>query len=299
MNFFQRFQANSITVGCLALGAGLLLSACGSSNNSESMKLAFSFSGLEDLGSDFVYEGWLIVNGSPVSAGRFTVNGNGQASLSEFTVSEDTALNATKYVLTIEPATGDDPAPSDTHLLAGDISGGTASLSVSDAAALGSDFSAASGPFILNTPSTASTDADFNQGIWWLDPADGPSATLVLPTLPAGWSYEGWVVVDGTPVSTGRFTDPSAADADGAGPTSGPDGFPPFPGQDYIDPALDLHGGTAMISVEPQPDNSTAPFTLKPLVGPIPMGLAIGTLSLMNNNAAATNPSGNASLSSS
>lgn len=293
-------KLRKITSGLIAmlLVTAALASSCGGDGDDEdTMKLTFAFNGLEDLGDDYVYEGWLIVDGMPVSAGRFSVDGNGQASLTEFEFPAATAMGASKYVLTIEPASGDDPAPSDTHLLAGDFTGGNASLGVADPAALGSGFSTATGPFILNTPSTAGTDADFSQGIWWLDPAGGPDATLSLPQLPAGWTYEGWVVVDGMPVTTGKFTDPAAADDDGAGPTAGPDGFPPFPGQDYIDPALDLHGGTAVISIEPQPDNSAAPFTLKPLVGAIPQDLAIGTLSPMDNNAAATNPTGSASLS--
>ena len=31
-----------------------------------------------------------------------------------------------------------------------------------------------------------------------------------------------------------------------------------------------LAGGTAVISIEPEPDDSSGPFTLKPLVGAIP-----------------------------
>ena len=102
----------------------------------------------------------------------------------------------------------------------------------------------------------------------FLDPAAGPSAGLRLPTLPAGWRYEGWVVGDGGPVSTGIFTDPAAADIDGAGPAAGPDGAPPFPGQDFIAPAMKVPGTTVVLSVEPDPDDSPAPFFIKPLAGP-------------------------------
>ena len=51
---------------------------------------------------------------------------------------------------------------------------------------------------------------------------------------------------------------------------------PPFPGEDYLVNApsglsfpTDLAGGKAVISIEPVPDNSDAPFLLKPLVGDI------------------------------
>ena len=49
-----------------------------------------------------------------------------------------------------------------------------------------------------------------------------------------------------------------------------------------------LSGGTAVITIEPQPDNSPAPFTLKPLVGSI--GSAVGganPYTMTNNTGAA------------
>ena len=286
--FIVTITALLLSTGCSGNGGGM----------EANPRLALSFTGLPELGSGYVYEGWLIIGGAPFSTGRFGVDAQGVPSASNFDVSGIAgAMDAAKFVLTIEPAVGDDPAPANTHILAGDITAGTANLSVGDGAALGTNFLSAAGQFILNTPSTASTDADFSQGIWWLDPMAGPGATLTLPQLPAGWQYEGWAVVDGTPLSTGKFTMPNAADDDGAGPTAGPDNFPAFPGQDFINPAVDLHGGAAVISVEPMPDNDAAPFALKPLVGDIPMGLAIGTLSGMDNNAAATNPTGAAVLS--
>ena len=93
--------------------------------------------------------------------------------------------------------------------------------------------------------------------------------------MPAGWAYEGWAVIDGVPVSTGTFTEVDQADDfDGF---SGQMAGPPFPGEDFIMNApeglsfpTDLSGGTAVISVEPVPDNSANPFLLKPLVGQIP-----------------------------
>ena len=248
--------------------------------------LTMSFNGLEDLGPDYVHEGWLIVGGSPVSTGRFAIDGAGDAFPAWFVVDAQDAAGATLFVLTIEPAVGDDPAPSDTHVLAGDLVGGSASLTIGHAAALGDDFSSAAGAFILQTPSTASTPDDYDQGIWWLDPAGGPGATLVLPTLPAGWEYEGWVVGLGGPISTGRFLTAAGADSDGAGPDAGPDGFPPFPGQDFITPAQSLIGYAAVISVEPSPDNSPAPFALKPLVDSNIEDIAPPTTQSAANNAA-------------
>jgi len=259
-------------------------------------QLMLHFNGLDDLGDDYVYEGWFIVDGAPYSTGRFSAEPGGKPFNARFDVNEEMADNASLFVLTIEPAVGDDPAPAATHILAGPFKGASARLGVGHGAALGSDFSEATGEFLLATPSTGDPADDYNLGIWWVDPGAGPGPSLHLPTLPAGWAYEGWAVVGGTPYSTGRFLDAGMADSDGAGPTSGPFPGPPFPGQDFIDPPLDLLGGTAVITVEPEPDNSAAPFTLKPLVGPIPEDLPVGTLSPMDNNARATNPTGIATI---
>jgi hypothetical protein len=257
----------------LALASALV--ACGdsteeSANNnpdSQTAMLELESSDLPALGAEYVYEGWVMVDGSPVTTGRFTVEEAGGVSQS-FEVDAATLGSATKFVLTIEPATGDDPAPSAVKFLGGDIVDGETIARISDAAALGTDFGDASGGYILAAPSAEMGTATYANGVWFLDPDAGPGASLDLPSLPEGWTYEGWVVTDTGPVSTGRFADPSAADSDGAGPDAGPNGTPPFPGQDFVvDGAqIDLLGKTVVVSVEPMPDDSPAPFILKPLV---------------------------------
>ena len=278
----------------LLLASCTALAAC--DDGPSTVTLSLDFDGLEPLGDDAVYEGWLIVDGAPVSTGVFAVQDDLSLEPATFEVDEDAAENATAFVLTIEPAVGDVPAPSDTHVLAGDISNGNAALTVDHGAALGDDFTGAAGSFILATPSSAATDDD-NLGIWFLDPSGtAPVATLSLPTLPAGWVYEGWVVDSTGPHSTGRFVDVDAADDDGGGLYAGDQPTPPFPGQDFIDPPMDLTSGfMAVISVEPDPDDSPAPFALKPLAGAIMADLA-PTLQALTNNANASNPTGTASL---
>jgi hypothetical protein len=240
--------------------------------------IMLNLNGLEDLGSDYVYEGWLIVNGAPVSTGTFTVNSSGNLSQTTFELAATDVDNATTFVLSIEPANDPDPAPAATKMMAGDFSGNNAQVTTS----LVGDFSNAAGKYILATP-TNGPDSDENSGIWFLDLATGsPTVGLDLPTLPDGWKYEGWVVIDGQPVTSGTFINVAATDD--ADPFSGDmklpdvngmDGF--FPGEDYLMNApagltfpTDLAGGTAVISVEPYPDNSPNPFTLKPLVHNIP-----------------------------
>ncbi|WP_052593970.1 anti-sigma factor [Aureispira sp. CCB-QB1] len=252
-----------------------------------------SIAGLEDLGNDYVYEGWLIVNGTPVSTGTFTVNNTGVLSQTSFEADISDLDNATKFVLSIEPSVDSDPAPSAVKILAGDFSNNTATLSVGDGAALGSDFSTAAGSYILATPTDALSNNE-NSGVWWLVPGGTPS--LTLPTLPSGWRYEGWAVVNGMPLSTGTFTNVSGADD--AAPYSGPNAGPAFPGEDFLTNApsgitfpLDLSNANVVISVEPFPDNSEKPFLLKPLVATVPANATNGTSYNMNNNNT-TNPSG-------
>lgn len=261
--------------------------------------LMLNFNGLENLGSDYAYEGWILVDGSPVSTGVFTVDDNGDLSQSSFEMPLSDLEAATKFILTIEPSPDSDPSPASTHYLAGDFSSGTANLMVGDAAALGDDFTSASGVYILATP-TNGMNTNENSGIWFLDLSSGsPAQGLELPTLPDGWKYEGWAVIDGTPVTTGTFL--SATGADDSAPYSGTMAGPPFPGEDFLANApagltfpTDLAGGAGVISIEPDPDNSASPFTLKPLVGSISANATDHTTYEMGNNAAGF-PTGTAS----
>jgi hypothetical protein len=273
-----------------------LISACNKDEDPEpgvTMKsITLDINGLEDLGADYVYEGWLIVGGSPVSTGTFMVDASGNLSQTKFELKESDVNNASTFVLSIEPKNDPDPAPAATKMMAGDFSGTNAPLTIAPVG----DFMNAAGKYILATP-TNGPDTDENSGIWFLDLATGsPTEGLNLPMLPEGWKYEGWVVIDGQPVTSGTFTNTSATDD--ADPFSGDmslpdvngmDGF--FPGEDYLKNApsglnfpTDIAGGTAVISVEPYPDNSPNPFTLKPLVHNIPAGAADHTVYDMGQN---------------
>ncbi|AOW19702.1 anti-sigma factor [Urechidicola croceus] len=236
-------------------------------NTTTTSELTLNLTGLEDLGSEYVYEGWIIVDGSPVSSGTFTSVSFPQT----FIINSEQLASATTFVLSIEPSVDNDPAPAATKILVGDFSGNSATVST----AIVGDFSNSSGKYILATP-TDGSDSNENSGIWFLDLSTGsPAIGLDLPVLDDGWRYEGWAVIDGTPVTSGTFTAIDEADLfDNFSSTMNPG--PPFPGEDYLMNApsgltfpTDLAGGTAVISIEPYPDNSPAPFTLKPLVGAI------------------------------
>jgi len=279
-----------------ALAIGLLAASCANDDDailapitSVNSTLTVNLNGLENLGTDYKYEGWIIVDGAPVSTGLFTVNDSGIPSQADFSINTAQLTAATKFVLTIEPTVDTDLAPSATKILAGDFSGNNASVNSNVVA----DFSSAAGKYILATPTDGANDTDEFSGIWFLDNSSGSAVTgLNLPTLAAGWKYEGWAVINGTPVSTGTFTDASVADENAAtSPYKGNAGNGPgYPGEDYLqnEPMgltfpTDLRGMTIVVSVEPFPDNSTSPFTLKPLAHMVPSSATDHTAITMGN----------------
>ena len=251
--------------------------------------LTLNILNLEDVGDSFVYENWLIVDGSPVAAGTFSVNSEGALSETKFLIAAKTLDNATEYVLTIEPNPDSDPTPSKVHVLAGDFVSDNAEVFVSHPKALGTNFSTAVGNYILATPTDGDNSNNETSGVWWLDNSNATEELgLTLPELPEGWGYEGWAVIDGTPVSTGKFTSVSGADSTMlfSGTTSGPQ----FPGEDFLMNApegltfpLDLSGKTVVISVEPNPDTSPAPSPIKPLIGEVPLNALDHVLYTMDN----------------
>ncbi len=245
--------------------------------------LELTFAGLEPLANGVHYEGWIVVDGAPVSTGNFNVDADGGlidldgASIaSPFEAIHTDRAEA--VVISIEPADDADPAPSAIKVLGGDVVDGQAELTTAHPAAIGTDFTDASGVYILGTPTTAVEDDELS-GVWFIGLDGGAVQGLDLPELNEGWIYEGWAVIDGVPVSTGRFTDPAAGDdfngfsgVDATGPN--------YPGEDFITNApdgvafpTDLRDGVVVISVEPIDDDSPAPFALKPLVSEVADGI--------------------------
>ena len=254
--------------------SGLLFVSCSSDEGDGTVmaNISLSINNLESLGSDYVYEGWIIVNGSPVSSGIFTKVTFPQV----FSVAKSDLDAATKFVLSIEPKgeTGTDAlTPSETKLLSGDFIGNANSVSIS----VENQFTgilSAQGKFILASP-TDNLDND-EAGVWFMNP---PNAGLTgLPSLGSGWKYEGWVVVgdnNNIVLSTGRFD--SGTGSDSSSFFSGEENDAPnFPGEDFLVTGvqipglifpLDLRNKKIIVSIEPQPDNSSEPFQLKPMIG--------------------------------
>ena len=260
----------------LLIALAVVIASCGDDddNSPSTAELTLNITGLEDLGSTAIYEGWVIVDGAPVSTGTFSVDAQGTWSANTFEVDSEDLAAATKFVLTVEPVPDTDAAPSDQKLLAGDFSGNNATVSTGVAPALGS-FDNAAGVLFLRTPTdeTGTNNGNDMNGIWFANPGMPPTNGFTLPTLPTGWAYEGWVIGDSGPISTGTFTDFGAVDSSNGFSGTENNVGPPIPGEDFFNNApsgetfpLDVRGRRVVISVEPVPDNSAAPFLLKPLI---------------------------------
>lgn len=243
--------------------------------NTITKNLTLNIQGLEDLGSGFTYEGWVMVNGTPVTTGVFTVDPAGTLSQSVFPVNAATLDAGTAFILTIEPSPDPDPAPSDNKYLAGAFTANSTSISTNFGPAPG-DFSNASGTFFLRTPTDeimgSANNGNDKDGVWFGLPGMPPVANTTLPVLPEGWIYEGWVIGATGPISTGTFESFSARDSSNGFSGTEYNMGPPVPGEDFFRnlPAgeslpFSVVGKPVVISIEPVPDNSPAPFTLKPL----------------------------------
>jgi hypothetical protein len=256
-----------------------------------------------------------------VSLGEFNVSVDGQGLVSlvgnpmRFTIPTDQNPQLIDdIILAIQE---DEPGLAKTHheepgptFLGGKVHGdalvGIADLDVSYSHALGSTFSNVSGKYTIIAPTSP---ADSNSGVWFIEQQG--TTTLAglrnLPTLPTGWRYEGWI---GLPYyvdpgglmfrhcSTGRFLRADSADFDGAGPGAGVGNGLNFPGQDFINPIPPgspsrpvLRNSAFMVTIEPEPDNSPNPSSLRLLSAPLaPSPKPQGQALQMDNVAAASFP---------
>ena len=237
-----------------------------SNNNSQATAPALPLNLQVDLATleQGVYEGWVVQGEDKLSFGTFNTNAEG-AIVGDLDLGDIVVNDGDTVAISIEPENDTDPAPSQTIVLAGSVQNGAAELTFP------LEVGTFAGQYILATPTTATID-DETAGVWFT--TTGSDASLDIPVAPEGWAYEGWVVVDGTPLSTGVFTDPAAADMFNG--FSGPDSAPNKPGEDFVanlpegfTAPLDLRGMTVVVSIEPYQDGvdptGPAPAQVKPL----------------------------------
>ncbi len=253
------------------LACVVMLSAVSCSSDDDgppTSNLTLEIIGLESLTNGANYEGWIVVDGVFKSTGKFSQVTNPQV----FAVNKESLDKATSFVLSIEPPNDSSAEPSQTRLLSGTFNGSVANVDIKSVV---TDFNAISGKFVMATPTDNVSDND-QFGIWFEDPSGIVVAPgLNLPKLADGWKYEGWVIFNGTPVTTGTFKEVDTFDD--ASPYSGNGSAPSYPGEDFLNSAPqgltfpddgDVRGKEVVISIEPSPDYDQAtPFFVKPLKG--------------------------------
>lgn len=284
----------------------LSLAACGGGDGRGRIVFRLSTERLSDLGRGLGhYEGFAIVNGIPVSTGKFVVNaattpaaitspdgervygttlqatfGPSATGLGEnFPFIED----ASGFFVTIEPEGDRDGVPSGNVVMAGMVQGRAADLDSVGLQPLGGpglgDLSTASGLATLVTPTGGGANPE--SGLWFVADAAGTMPGLTLPPAEGAWTYEGFVRVGTTYWSTGKFRSSSTFDFDAqTNPAKGPTGVGfRAPGQDFLGATtvgasemLDLaEGGWRVeVTLEPRIDNAMRPFPLRVFEAVIP-----------------------------
>jgi hypothetical protein len=189
------------------------------------------------------------------------------------------------------------------QILGGEMTAGQATLTMDSWVAMGVGFGDVSGRYMLATPTDSLSDNE-KSGVWFVDNSTGLSQSgLVLPELPSGWEYEGWVDINGTYLSTGKFM--STVAADDSNSYGGEWSSPAFPGEDLLFNApsglsfpTDLAGTSLIITLEPWDEydvDQEAPFYLKLLEADVPVSAA-GQTTYYMSPVAGQFPGGTASV---
>lgn len=289
-----------VILGVVMILSGIMMGCDKKDDGIDQSNLVLDISGLKSLGEDYVYEGWIRVDGTLISTGTFTVDENGGMSRTMFDIDVETLEKASSFLVSIEPVSGSGDEAGKARILAGNFSGSEAALTIHHGNAIGTDLTSAKGKYILSTPTDGNSSSNENSGIWWVDPNNGPGRGLELPELPEGWKYEGWAIIDEVPVSTGKFRSVVAPDESDKYSETTSAGYD-FPGEDFLVNApsglsfpVNLSGRSVAVTVEPDPDNSPEPFFLKPLSGKVPDPAESHVLYDMTNTIKSSVPTGTA-----
>ena len=296
-------MARTLFLGALFLS--LSFTACDSDssgdNNDEGPRtLVLRLDDVEPLPGGFHYEGWVLITASGgltnLSTGKFNVDANSNLvdlsgnPIAGSTFETDIELDrAATFFITIEPAGDTDQTPSSTRFLGGDLADGRADLITSHGSGIDETLFLATGTFIVATP-TDGPDTNEESGIWFINLTAGPPARgLVVPNPLPGWTYQGWVIIDGITLTTGTIQELSGIDD--AAPYSGPmEGFP-YPGEDFLVNAppgitfpTSVAGSVVIVTLEPSPDPDPAMSPLQLLTGSVPAQPMDSTTYNLTNN---------------
>jgi len=314
----------------LLLPIVLFVSSCTDVKTTETVQsqngtMTFNLSNLPALDDSLVLAAWIVNDAGKVihKFGKLSVSGSAFTGSFPLSLNEYQQNTNSQFVcISIEhkDSTLKDSSTSNLFLMVSKIRTNISQMSVvpknpvgiafgsdfDDQKYLGSDTSAAvppsfktaSGFFTVFTPT--GTTANTNSGIWFLKYKSSGlyEPSLRLPELPIGWTYKGWVKVNGNYLSIGEFK--LAAGNDGQNPFIGSNAMPAYPGEDFLQNApsgftfpLDLAGKEVMISVEPIGYAKGKPFPLFLLKSTISSSVSNTTSSSFENNFA-NFPSGTA-----
>jgi hypothetical protein len=294
-------------------------------NTDPNSNLTLNISGLKDLGPNFRYQGWILVNSNPISVGTFTVNASGVMSQTSFPMLKSNLSAATKLLVTIEPFPDANPVSSNTIIMTGEFSNNSAALTfrsgeyIKDGSYLGGfvgtagvTYQSSAGDYKLATR-TDGPNTNEKSGIWFASNLGTPfpnlsfsSGGLRLPQITVyngtiGWKYESWVEINGKLLSLGKFDGNITTDVSGISGYCGSQWAPKVPGEDFLLNAptgltfpLDLSGAKVYITSEPNPDNSPAPFFVKILSATVPTNAVAETVYSMTNIFNTNAPTGTA-----
>lgn len=266
MNIKKAFQMKRLFLLLIA-AAFLSFAGCEYFENSDTQNISsfeVSLNGLPQLPSSLTYVGWF--DGDDIPA-TYLFDKDADANGKIDYINTQTPLkfldSAQIFYITIENKADVGTSnfrPSTRVILQGRFTKGAANLWISENA---DKYSSALAKFALATP-TDNNPSNFYNGLWFVDSLDTgtPAAGLDLPVLYGGWIYEGWVEVGGLFLSTGRFSNPKAADLFNGFSGTSP-GFA-FPGEDFLNnlPSgftfpFDLRGNKVHISLERRDGNSS------------------------------------------
>ncbi|PIQ61720.1 MAG: hypothetical protein COV99_08540 [Bacteroidetes bacterium CG12_big_fil_rev_8_21_14_0_65_60_17] len=275
----------------LVLFASVFWMGCDSSSSGDenvplSFRVVLDVDGLQPMSNAFQYQLWALTEDGFVGSNQFNVGADGRfvnplGQVVSNTLNMQANVAGAETLFLVINGKGDSPVvPSGKRLLGGSLNGGSASLSLSHEEGFGVDFSNAAGQFVIATP-TDSDPSNENSGVWFGTRSGTGEAfepSLVLPDLPSGWIYEGFVqLVDGTTLRTGTFSrvdrvDDEALFFDGDSPV--------VPGEDFLVNApvgvsfpVDLSGATVFITVElVEDDDDLTPSSVRVLTANVPSG---------------------------
>ena len=279
--------------------------------------IELDITGLQNLGNSAWYEVWIKGSGggkeTQTSAGVFTVDDHGALSQTAFDINLGYLQEALTVFLTVEEdadagvrynITGPDTnmvidtlyEPSKYVILAASIKANNGTFSFGHEDIIDYNFDTITGTYILDTPTN--TLVSGLSGVWFVNDTssagDTKFAGLTLPVLPARWTYEGWVELNGQPVSTGKFSNPGIPDKKAQYSGDSLSWAYNFPGEDFISDSTgmftfptNLSGAELYVTLEaPHPANANSPFTIKLLTATIPANAQTKTVYEMQNNIA-------------